>query len=37
MRALILECENLVADADEANGLAVLKNDTGGDAGFEIF
>jgi len=37
MRALILEGENLVADADEANGLAVIEHDTGGDTGFEIF
>ena len=36
MRALILECVNLIADADEADGLAVGEHDTGGDTGFEI-
>ena len=28
MRALILECENLIAEADEADGLAVSQHDT---------
>ena len=36
MRALILECEHLIAEADEADGLAVFEHDAGGYAGLEI-
>jgi hypothetical protein len=28
MRALILECENLIAEADKAHSLTVFQNDT---------